>query len=57
MSVSVIVLLGAPALVFAGAAILADLRRERKLAPDLGVLVLSAIANLVLIFAFIMIGR
>jgi hypothetical protein len=57
MSVSVIVLLAAPALAFGGAAILADRRRERKILPDLGVLAVSGIANLGFIFAFIIIGR
>jgi hypothetical protein len=56
MSVSVIVLLAAPALAFGGAAILADIRRERKILPDLGVLVLSGIVNFGLIFAVITIG-
>ena len=42
---SVIVFLAAPALAFFGAAILADLRRKRKMLPDLGVLVVSGIAN------------
>ena len=57
MSVSVIVLLAAPALAFGGAAILADRRRERKILPDLGVLAVSGIANLGFIYAFIIIGR
>jgi hypothetical protein len=57
MSVSVIVLLAAPALAFGGAAILADRRRERKILPDLCVLAVSGIANLGFIFAFIIIGR
>ena len=57
MSVSAIVLIAAPALAFGGAAILADIRRKRKMVPDLGVLVVSGIANLGLIFAFITIGR
>ena len=42
---SVIVLLAAPALAFFGSAILADIRRKRKILPDLGVLVVSIIAN------------
>ena len=45
VSISVIVLLGAPALAFGGAAILADIRRERKILPDLGILVASVIAS------------
>jgi hypothetical protein len=57
MSISIIVLLAAPALVFGGAAILADRRRERKILPDLGVLAVSGIANLGFIYAFIIIGR
>ena len=57
MSVSVIVLLAIPALIFGGAAILADRRRERKILPDLGVLAVSIIANFGLFFIFISIGR
>ncbi len=45
MGFSVIVFLAAPALAFGGAAILADIRRKRKMLPDLGVLVVSSIAN------------
>ena len=45
MGFSVIVLLAAPALAFGGAAILADIRRKRKVLPDLGILVVSVIAN------------
>jgi hypothetical protein len=45
LSISVIVLLAAPALAFGGAAILADIRLKRKMLPDLGVLVVSGIAN------------
>ena len=56
MSVSVIVLFAAPALAFGGAAILADIRRKRKILPDLGVLVVSGIVNLALIFAVISLG-
>jgi hypothetical protein len=41
----VIFLLAAPALAFFGAAILADIRRKRKVLPDLGILVVSVIAN------------
>jgi hypothetical protein len=50
ISISVIVLLGAPALAFGGAAILADIRRERKILPDLGILVASVIASFGLFF-------
>jgi len=57
MSVSIIVLLAIPALIFGGAAILADRRRERKMLPDLGVLALSSIANFGLFFTVINIGR
>jgi len=57
MSVSVIVLLAIPALIFGGAAILADRRRERKILPDLGVLAVSSIANFGLFLIFISIGR
>ena len=42
---SVIFLLAAPALSFFGAAILADIRRKRNILPDIGVLVVSGIAN------------
>jgi hypothetical protein len=42
---SVIFLLAVPALSFFGAAILADIRRKRKVLPDLGVLVVSGVAN------------
>jgi hypothetical protein len=42
---SVIFLLAAPALAFFGAAVLADIRRKRKVLPDLGILVVSVIAN------------
>ena len=45
MGFSVIVLLAAPALAFGGAAILADIRRKRKMLPDLGILVVSVIVN------------
>jgi hypothetical protein len=45
ISISIIVLLGAPALAFGGAAILADIRRKRKVLPDLGIVVASVIAN------------
>jgi hypothetical protein len=42
---SVIFLLAVPALSFFGAAILADIRRKRNILPDLGVLVVSGVAN------------
>jgi hypothetical protein len=54
---SVIIFLAIPALVFGGAGILVDLRQKRKILPDLGVLVVSAIANFGLFFAIIIIGR
>ena len=57
MSVSVIVLLAAPALVFGGAAILADLRRGRKILSDLWFLVVSGIANFGLFFVIAAIGK
>mgnify|MGYP001570782673 CR=1 FL=1 len=57
MSVSVIVLLAVPALAFGGAAILADRRRGRKLLSDLGVLAVSGIANLGLLFGVLVLGR
>jgi hypothetical protein len=45
LSISVIVLLAAPALAFGGAAILADIRLKRKMLPDLGILVASVVAS------------
>jgi hypothetical protein len=51
--VSVIVLLAVPALLFGGAAILADIRQRRKMLADFGVLTVSAVAN----FALISIAR
>jgi hypothetical protein len=42
---SVIFLLAAPALAFFGAAIFANIRRKRKMLPDLGFLVVSGIIN------------
>jgi hypothetical protein len=47
---SVIVFLAAPALFFFGSAILADIRRKRKVLPDLGILVVSVVANFGLFF-------
>jgi hypothetical protein len=57
LSVSVIVLLAAPALVFGGAAILADLRRGRKILSDIWFLAVSGIANFGLIFVIAAIGK
>ena len=54
---SVIIFLAVPALAFGGAAILAGIRRQRKMLPDLGVLAMSAIANFGLFFAIAFIGR
>lgn len=56
MSVSVIVLLAVPALAFGGAAILTDRRRGRKLLSGTGVLAVSGIAHLGLLFGLIVIG-
>ena len=56
-SVSVVVLLAVPALLFGGAAILADLRRQRRLLADLGILTISAVANFALMFALISVAR
>ena len=50
-AVSVIVLVAVPALLFGSAAMLADIRQHRNMLTDLGLLTVSAIANLVLIFA------
>ena len=55
--VSVVVLLAVPALLFGGAAILADIRQHRNMRTDLGLFTVSAIANLVLIFALISVAR
>jgi hypothetical protein len=52
-SVSVVVLLAVPALLFGGAAILADIRRQRRMLADLGILTISAVANFALMFALI----
>jgi hypothetical protein len=57
MSVSVMILLAVPALAFGGAAILADGRRGRELLSGVGVLTMSGIANLGLVFGLIVIAR
>jgi len=56
-SVSVVVLLVVPALLFSGAAILADIRQHRNMLTDLGLFTISAVANLALIFALISVAR
>lgn len=56
-SVSVVVLLVVPALLFSGAAILADIRQHRNMLTDLGLFTVSAVANLALIFALISVAR
>jgi len=56
-SVSVVVLLVVPALLFGGAAILADIRQNRNMLTDLGLFTVSAVANLALIFALISVAR
>ena len=56
-SVSVVVLLVVPALLFSGAAILADIRQHRNMLTDLGLFTVSAVANLALIFALISVTR
>jgi hypothetical protein len=50
IGLSVIFLLATPAVIFLGAAILADLRRKRKLLSDFGILVVSAVVNFGLFF-------
>jgi hypothetical protein len=57
ISVSAIALLAAPALVFGGAAVLADLRLGRKILPDLGFLAVGGIANFGLFFVIAAIGK
>jgi len=57
MSVSVIVLSAVPALLFGGAALLADIRQHRKVLADVGILATSAVANLALVFALISLAR
>lgn len=56
-SVSVLALLAAPALLFGGAAILADIRQHRNMLTDLGIFTVSAVANLLLIFVLIGVAR
>jgi hypothetical protein len=56
-SVSVLALLAVPALLFGGAAILADIRQHRNMLTDLGIFTVSAVANLALIFALISVAR
>jgi hypothetical protein len=56
-SVSVLVLLAAPALFFGGAAVLADIRQHRNMRSDLGLFTIGTVANLTLIFALISIAR
>jgi hypothetical protein len=55
--VSVLALLAVPALLFGGAAILADIRQDQNMLTDLGIFTLSVVANLVLIFALISVAR
>ena len=55
--VSVVALLVVPALLFGGAAILADIRQHRNMLTDLGLFTVSAVANLALIFALISVAR
>jgi len=56
-SVSVLGLLVVPAMLFSGAAILADGRRHRNMLRDLGLFSLSAVANFLLIFILIRVVR
>jgi len=56
-SVSVVVFLAVPALLFGGAAMLADIRQHRNMLTDLGLFTVSAVANLALIFALISVAR
>ena len=56
-SVSVVVLLAVPALLFGSAAVLADTRRDRNILTDLGLFSMSAIANFLLIFTLISVMR
>jgi hypothetical protein len=55
--VSVLALLAVPALLFGGAAILADIRQDQNMLTELGIFTLSVVANLVLIFALISVAR
>jgi hypothetical protein len=56
-AVSAIALLGVPALFFGAAAIIADGRKKRKMLPDFGILIMSGIVAIGLLFAFIIFGR
>ena len=56
-SVSVVVLLAVPVLLFGGAAILADIRQHRNMLTNLGLFTVSVVANLALIFALISVAR
>ena len=56
-SVSVVVLLAVPVLLFSGAAILADIRQHRNILTQLGLFTVSVVANLAFIFALIGIAR
>lgn len=53
VAVSVIAYLGVPALFFGGASVLTDRRRQRKMLPDFGVLILSVIVAFGLLFAYL----
>lgn len=56
-SVSVLVLLAAPALLFGGAALLADIHQRRKILTDFGILAVSAVVNFVLVYALISVAK
>ena len=56
-SVSVVVLLAVPTLLFASAAVLADSRRHRNMLTDLGLFSVSAVTNVLLIFTLISVVR
>ena len=56
-SVSVVVLLAVPVLLFSGAAILADIRQHRNILTHLGLFTVSVVANLAFIFALIGIAK
>jgi hypothetical protein len=53
LAVSVIAYLGVPALFFGGASVLTDMRRQRKLLPDFGILILSGIVAFALLYAYL----
>jgi hypothetical protein len=55
--VSLVVFLAVPALLFGSAAMLADVRQHRNMMTDLRLFIVSALANLALIFALISIAR